>query len=346
MYVSFTKSVCALCVYSPPDLCPQVFAKHCSAHLVHVLFAQAFIRMGYLLRNTSDGVDVHLDTFYSEIVNCLKKFLTPKQRKWVVDNAATWFEEEMPDAFRTNTFHLASVAKKKVRIYAARLGLNLELSNKQCGDLPYLFVYAFTAHDTSRYGERADLQMLISALVALETEASVQCAAGLRFLDVSALFVRGTINPKFIFGCDIYVQTCLALLHGTLLVRWYSDKDGTRIGNVHTTTMDYSFPLPALKRFSVTDEHFDTVVAALASYAPVGKRYTTAHSIAWLEDKMPTASDVFRLREAVVERVKLNELIASFMTTTRASPEFKAQVEAELSKNVKEKRGMKRAHAD
>jgi hypothetical protein len=313
---------------------------------VHVLFAQAFIRMGYLLRNTSDGIDVHLDTFYSDIVICLKKFLTLKQRKWVVDNAATWFDEEMPNAFRADTFHLASVAKKKVRTYAARLGLNLELSKKQLADLPYLFVYAFTAHDTSRYGERADLQMLISALVSHETHLAWQWGAGLRFLEVSAMFVRGALNPKLNFECDIYVQTCLALLHGTLLVGWYSDKEGTRFANVYKTTMDYNFPLPALKRFSVTDEHFDTVVAALASYAPVGKRYNTAHRIDWLEDKMPTATDVFQLREAVMERVKLNELIASFMTTTRASPEFKAQVEAELSKNVKEKRGMKRAHAD
>lgn len=306
-----------------------------------------FNHLDYLLRNTSDGVDVHLDKYYNEIVNCLKTFLTPTQRKWVVDIAATWFNEEMPDAFRTDTFHLASVAKKKVRIYGMRLNLELKLTKKQARDLPYLFIYAFTAHDTSRFGdERADLQMLISALIVYETETSMQCAAGVRFLEVSAMFVRGSLNPKLIFERTIYVETCVALLQGTLLVRWFSDKERTLFLNTYKTTMDLGFPLSGLMRFSVTGEHFDTVVAALASYAPVGERFTIAHRIAWLEDKMPTATTVFRLCEAVVERVKLNELIASFMTSTRASSEFKAQVEEELSKNDKEKRGIKRAHAD
>lgn len=268
------------------------------------------------------------------LVRHLFAILGEPQRRWVVTDAAR-AAETLADWSNFDYRRSMSIAAFFAdTAFQTRLGLiRKTLGVETCRQLAYVLLFVLTAYEASTYGARVDVQLIASALVQLEYSSAALSITGREFLEVIAKLVRDDRDPLWCFHSRPLTQTCLALLEGRLLVEWYAAGDGRcYILPLLKPTMDYEFPDREFENAAGTHEAFETLVAALVSYAGLYRGEGRVESLK--EHNMPVAFEVFGLEERIAQRLAQQAALAQY----RRSAAFKADVE--------QRRGAKRAREE
>ena len=126
---------------------------------------------------------------------------------------------------------------------------DLHLTHDQERMIPYYYVVAKTMKETNTYGQRADIQHLVTMLMGNVVGQGEFGIIPLFEATVLLAAMIGQSPAEHAFSSDVYTQVCLAFLTGHSMSSFHRDEKTNRTWMIHRfhTTMDYNFPMPMFR---------------------------------------------------------------------------------------------------